>query len=661
MEKQELKKFFESIKKDDVKSFGFYVQEISNLNVCFGRFPVLSLLYLYKSYKILNKYEKLLLPVRKYERCEEFFEIYLKFKKVAKKSLRLYMTDDAIVYPVEMLALIDAQSVLKVNYKLLFKSVQICENLRKIYKINHKIEINADLASVMIPYKNFNRKQKMIAFLTGLVFSIATIISSISLIFVNGKFGLGTKGSPITIKTAAELKTALGASMYYILENDIVLDDDTYMKDFSGVLDGNGKTVYISENGSGLVNNLSGTIKNLKLNVNAVNKKIVSNFSYFAQNSTGEIENCEIFGTFDAYVDAIDDIYLSMFVVENNGLIENCQTYVDVFVENAKSVNVFVAGFAGVNNSEILNVQNKAKEFVTDTVDVAGIACTNNGKISNAINNSKLYQESGKEWHPNTSGVSITNYGVIENSSNVGEIVSVSKTETLTAGDELHVYASGIVCENVGEVISCTNSGKILANGKIAFVFAGGIVALNVYSELKDGVIISGKISKSKAICDIEAQSDKGEIYVGGVGALNASYLELNSFGFVTYRKNSSIDQSGFVGKIVTNSARTYVGGVVAQNRYGALSNSYASMVAEDKSDALSKEVVISGVIGFAYPVYDTLLNNHYVKNENIACGVQVYTTNGFIYAINVVDDSVSKSTAHESYENIPDEVKNVG
>ena len=58
MEKQKLLKLFEAIKRDDVKSFSFVMQSNSDLNVCFGRFPLLSLFYLYESYKILDKYYK---------------------------------------------------------------------------------------------------------------------------------------------------------------------------------------------------------------------------------------------------------------------------------------------------------------------------------------------------------------------------------------------------------------------------------------------------------------------------------------------------------------------------------------------------------------------------------------------------------------------------
>ena len=71
MEKFELNQLFESIKKDDLKSFSSLMLSKSDLNICFGRFPILSLLYLYGSYQILDKYEKWLLPIHNFNIVEE--------------------------------------------------------------------------------------------------------------------------------------------------------------------------------------------------------------------------------------------------------------------------------------------------------------------------------------------------------------------------------------------------------------------------------------------------------------------------------------------------------------------------------------------------------------------------------------------------------------
>ena len=129
MEKQELERLFEAIKKDDLKSFSSVMLSKSDLNISFGRFPILSLLYLYGSYKILEKYERFLLPIHNFNVVEEYYDAYLKFKKHAKKSLKIFVLNEKIIHPIEMLAILDERFLLNKYYKKLFKNEEISQNL----------------------------------------------------------------------------------------------------------------------------------------------------------------------------------------------------------------------------------------------------------------------------------------------------------------------------------------------------------------------------------------------------------------------------------------------------------------------------------------------------------------------------------------------------
>ena len=93
MEYQKSRQLFEAIKKDDLKTFENLITSNADLNICFGRFPLLSVCYLYDSVKILNKFEKKLFSKSAFDIHEEFFEIYLKFKTHAKKSIRLFLDE----------------------------------------------------------------------------------------------------------------------------------------------------------------------------------------------------------------------------------------------------------------------------------------------------------------------------------------------------------------------------------------------------------------------------------------------------------------------------------------------------------------------------------------------------------------------------------------
>ena len=59
------------------------------------------------------------------------------FKSYAKKSLRLYACSDKIIYPIEMLAILDERKLISHKYKFLFKNEEILQNVHKIYTLNN--------------------------------------------------------------------------------------------------------------------------------------------------------------------------------------------------------------------------------------------------------------------------------------------------------------------------------------------------------------------------------------------------------------------------------------------------------------------------------------------------------------------------------------------
>ena len=67
MEQKKAEQIFEAIKKDDLKLFSSLFVYQSDFNLCYGRFPLLSVLYLYGAYSILSKYEKSLLRIGNYD------------------------------------------------------------------------------------------------------------------------------------------------------------------------------------------------------------------------------------------------------------------------------------------------------------------------------------------------------------------------------------------------------------------------------------------------------------------------------------------------------------------------------------------------------------------------------------------------------------------
>ena len=336
-------------------------------------------------------------------------------------------------------------------------------------------------------------------------------------------------------------------------------------------------------------------------------------------------------------------------------------------ISNARETTVFFAPIAGNNSGEVLNSKNTATKFETDTVDVSGIVSFNSGKVVGSKNIANISQRSEKEWHPNTSGVVTTNTGLIDGCVNMGNIASQSTIQTLSKPEEgqgekeIHVYAAGIVCENSGEVSRCLNEGNVSGIGAVAFVFAGGIASMNAYKEISQDTFAAGKIKNSKSTKEVFAESEKSGVYVGGIAAFNASYVQQDYWGQIYIVNEASIDSCGFEGKLRVDSVYSYIGGVVGQNRYSAVMNCYSWMNFENNSGSAQKELIVSGVVGYTYPIAEgQLKNNHYVSSDSFTCGVKRISSNGISYMYVDVSDEQTGSTKYESIDKISSEVKNV-
>ena len=108
------KEIFNAIKSDNLVLFSSYFEEYKNIS--FGRFPLLSLCYLYNSKKLIKNYKKTLVSVNSYVVIDEYVDIYKKFYAVDGRNLRHYVYGD-VVSPVEMLAILNKDSDVKKIFK----------------------------------------------------------------------------------------------------------------------------------------------------------------------------------------------------------------------------------------------------------------------------------------------------------------------------------------------------------------------------------------------------------------------------------------------------------------------------------------------------------------------------------------------------------------
>lgn len=659
MEREKLKEIYESIKSDNLKLFTSLMLSKSDLCISFGRFPILSLCYLFKSERILNRFEKYLAPISKFEVVPEYFEIYKTFKVRAKKSLRIFANKTRVIYPIEMLAVLDERKMLANKFKILFKNEEILNNLQKIYNLNQEIEIKATKENFESKPKKLKFGQKFIAGFMSAILCLFSILSFSAIVITKNVFGKGTADSPIYISNQSELETALkNGKLYYALDSDIVLSKEIAVDKFSGTLDGKEHTIYLKANSKTFIEELSGTLKNLNLEFAVSDMTFGENYAILTQNNTGTIENCSFYGEISGiFNSSAEDTYVSVVSIQNEGTIENSIVGINATISNQGKTNAYLSAFAGENleNGVISNVQTMSGNVESDTVDLAGIVAINYGTVTDSSNALELSQTSSKEWHPNTAGIVMVNYNTIKNCANYGKVSSASTLAVLPdSSSEMHSYAGGICCSNLGVIELSKNESQISALGDVAVSLAGGIACENQYliSECKNtGDVVSKStnsvsaaggilcmnllntyyavVQKSFAECDIISNSETNQVYAGGVVAWNKTEVKNCAFSG-TIDANTSFDS--------TSTINIYAGGVVGKNENLTLEKSYAKVqfvnLPEEVDGVYKFYGGVAGFIGYSKVIdvqdgksteslgsgFQYISNNYYIDDASIKC-----------------------------------------
>lgn len=647
MEKIEFeKKVLDAIKNDDLKSFSFLMPTNADLNLCFGRFPILSLLYLYSSYDILAKFEDALMPIHNYKIINEPIEIYKDFRRVARKAVRFFEGEE-IVYPILMLAVLDERIILKSKYKFLFKNVEIIEKLQKIYNLAQKYNVNVTDDKIFYTREKLMPKHYVLLSVVSIILVLFIALPSVLLAVVPKKYGLGTEKNPIKISTASEfLQVLKNGKGNYCLADDIEIDaDDIASKDFSGVIDGNGFVVKLSgEMNSPFIKSLSGTVKNLEILLNETNVKIMQNSSIISKKILGNVENVKISGRINVEIDGDevltkadeydsemeDGVFFALIASENEGVIFNCTTNVSGNFVNKNQTDAFYSSFVGLNRSsgKVTNCVSLSGEVQTDTVDIAGLVAINYGEISLSENKTELTQTSAKEWNPYVSGVALKNYGTIDSCKNYGALSSESTLakspvdETTQEEMSFSVLVSGIVSENYKTISNCENHGLCLAKGNAADVEVGGVAVVN-YGSIENAKNNGEILALSNR--EIRGKDKDGNEYLYYI---NAGGIVSKNFSKITDCRNyGSIDLNGKVSNII-------VGGIVGNNSIaieqkdeisyvvykGEVKTSLSKNNIKAKSD--TGQVCVGGVAGYnsygyygIYPYYCSVLNSGFVGN----------------------------------------------
>ncbi len=526
-----------AIKQDDVEWFSSIISKKKGvLSLCYGRFPILSLCFLYNSKSILHKYQNTLLKISSYTAAQEDLSIYKKFKKIAGKSLRYYVHQDNLVSPLEMLAILEDSISLAELYNLSPKTASIMKNITNIYRINHGQDISLEEDKIYIGKKKLPQLQRLITVIAIVISISISLLAGTLWATFSAVYGSGTAEVPYKLYTEAQLFKALKeGEKNYILAQDITLTQNHSPKNFSGQLDGKGHKITITNKvSSPLIHYLTGSLKNINFLLADVDITITEDTSFIAHTNEGTIENTHmrINGSLNEKAKE-EDLFVSCFVFDNKG--DMHQNNIDInikFVGDGEKDSYFSC-FASFNNGNITEcITSKDSNIITDTIDVAAIVTMNeeDATISKCVNNASIKQTSPyNNWLPNASGLASNNYGRINNCFNYGDITAIS-TATI---ERLYVYVAGLVLNNYGFISKSKNDATISGQSENYHIYIGGVVCIN-----SPGAIIDNCCSYGLIAANLPEERQNTFAIAGGICGLNSSRMH-NSYSASTFSGES--------------------------------------------------------------------------------------------------------------------------
>lgn len=629
------KNFFDAIVKDDLEYF-LSIEENDWSKFRFGRFPVLSIMYLFGAKKLLLKYEPTLLQISDYPSVlDEPYVLINKFSSVAKKALRLYWRGD-LVTPCEMLLIIDRTSHLKKIYPYVRHSPALRKNLTKIYYIKYGLKLSIDGDVIMMerrPLKKSEKNRLLVSTISAILV-LAIAISTPLLVNAlkptdtpNTDLDSGNNGDIPTPPTgnepnlpSVEPTTTVNVSSLseidfankdttYVLQNDIVIDTDINVENIQCHMNGNGKTITVTAfNNKALFDTISGSLANVNVDFGVLNSTFSNAFGMLVNTNSGTIKNVnvKVKGTINTIetttteVTATDEVnfFLQSLIAKNyttfspicyvnNGLISECTVDVDLTLSGVTSANSAFCSTAVINSSYIENCS-LSGSVTSDTVDLVGICVFNRYSISGCSNLATLSQTSNvTTWSPIVSGIAQTALSpnpfttpVITSCTNSGNLTITNTSSTITESK-----ISGILFENYGaQVVKCTNTANLTINSDFSNCVTSGIVCYNrEYTTINDIGAYESTNSGS-----INVSTKKGVVLTSGICAHNLTDVNncTNSGNItVTQTHDSFADETDDV---------IYVGGVVANNSgYVDYSTNTASITAS----SLNTDIYIGGAV----------------------------------------------------------------
>ena len=382
---------FSAIKGDDLRAFEKHMIDPSAKDISFGRFPLLTLCYMYNANKIINRYESVLIKVNNYTRIDENIEMYLKFKSIAHRVLRLYVGDNKIVSPLEMLCILGKASKLEALYPTTPKNALIIENIKLIEQIKTSRVIDIGETRIVMPKQPMTKKAKTMI-IASCAIAVLMVFICVGVIFGVQSFGIGTEEKPYVVYNAKQFNAAIATNSYVILGADIEVEAFNLEK-FDGVLNGNGYTLTIVNQNKTLVDELNGTIENITIKTN-VNISTLLDLGLLTKKNKGTIDKVTMIVSGQITYSGTattTSVTISPMVVDNDASITNTTVVLDLNAKGNKTTDVLFGGIAGNNDGTIENATVEGQVNL-DHINGASIVCENAKDIKNSQSSLNIYQ-----------------------------------------------------------------------------------------------------------------------------------------------------------------------------------------------------------------------------------------------------------------------------
>ncbi|HCJ01474.1 MAG TPA: hypothetical protein DHV31_01145 [Clostridiales bacterium] len=505
MEQEVREKLYQSIVKDDVKTFGsLCTPEV--FSSVFGHFPLLSLVYLYGAKRILSKHFSDLIKERGRVRQPGFAAADTLFRKKAGKTLRHFAGRD--VSPLEMLAVLGERGKLRKLYSLYPNATRYLPMIKNIYftRIGKVVTVKKD--KLILPPEPLAFAERKLLFRLAFIFLGIGVALALTTALLSVYFGWGTSAVYLKVRSGDTALSALTKDQPMIIKSDITLAKG--VDSYSAKIGGENHVIALS---APFAERFSGEIRD----VTFLLTKDFKGDAVILENS-GALLNVRVIaeGEWEKGGE-----YVSALVAVNKGKITSCSVQADLTIGGDQRGNCYLGMIAGKNEGVIQNCLAKGS-CTAENVDLAGIVGENlsAGSVHDCTVEMNLTQRTTLQgWNPNVAGICDTNHGVIERCVFSGSISAVVDVLELQTGEDVcSAYAAGIVCTNVGTLFKCTNQGSVTATAHNGGAFAGGIVTFNTVT---NDYALLGMIEGCSGLGEVTASSDSYNSTAGGVAAVN--------------------------------------------------------------------------------------------------------------------------------------------